>query len=70
VYRTTPLHYAAAEGHIDVCKTLLEFRPAAVQIEDCNGKTAFDYACQERYMEIGAMILQVLSGLRDGAMYV
>jgi hypothetical protein len=70
VYRTSPLHYAAAEGLMEICKTLLEFRPATAQTEDCNGKTAFDYACQERHMEIASMVLHVSSGLREDVMYV
>jgi hypothetical protein len=68
VHNTSPLHYAAAEGRTEICKALLECRPAVAKVEDCNSKTAFDYACQERHMETASMILQVSSGLSGSVM--
>lgn len=70
VYRTTPLHYAAADGHTEICKALLDFTPVYTQTVDCSGKTALDHACGGGHTEVAAMILQVSSGLREGVMYI
>lgn len=70
VYRTTPLHFAAAEGHGEICNALLDFMPISAQTTDCSGKTAFDYALAEGHIQIASRILQVSSGLRDGVMYM
>lgn len=42
----TPLHYAAFEGHIDVCEALLE-AGAKIDETDNDGKSALMLAAQE-----------------------
>lgn len=44
VYRSTPLHFAAAEGLLDICKVLLDFIPVLRLTQDCKGQIAFECA--------------------------
>lgn len=40
----TPLHYAATNGHLEMCKILVNMNPEIVHIKDLDNKTAFDWA--------------------------
>lgn len=52
----TPLHYAAFEGHVDVCEALLE-AGAKVDETDNDGKGALMLAAQEGH---GALVERLL----------
>ena len=40
----TPLHYAATNNDIEICKILINMNPSIVHIKDIDGKTAYDWA--------------------------
>jgi hypothetical protein len=42
-YGSTPLHYAASEGHLEIVTALLADEKADVNAKDKDGKTAYDY---------------------------
>ncbi|MCI4407481.1 MAG: ankyrin repeat domain-containing protein [Thermofilum sp.] len=57
-YGSTPLHYAAYNGHTDFVKLLLE-NGADPSIKDNSGKTAADLARERGHIEIANMIENV-----------
>ena len=40
----TPLHYAATNGDLNICKMLVNMNPLVVHIKDIENKTAYDWA--------------------------
>ena len=40
----TPLHYAATNGNLEICKILINMNPDIVHIKDIDKKTAYDWA--------------------------
>ena len=40
----TPLHYAATNGNLKMCKILVNMNPDIVHIKDMDNKTAYDWA--------------------------
>ena len=40
----TPLHYAATNGNLEMCKILVNMNPEIVHIKDIDNKTAYDWA--------------------------
>jgi ankyrin repeat protein len=46
----TPLHYAAVNDDLEICKLLIERNPDIVNITDIENKTAYDW-CLEYYNE-------------------
>ena len=40
----TPLHYAATNGNLEICKILINKCPEILFIRDNDGGTAYDYA--------------------------
>jgi ankyrin repeat protein len=40
----TPLHYAATNGNVEICKILVEKNPKILTIKDVDNKTAYDWA--------------------------
>ena len=40
----TPLHYAATNGNLEMCKLLINMNPDIVHIKDIDNKTAYDWA--------------------------
>lgn len=53
----TPLHYAAFEGHIDVCEALLE-AGAKIDETDNDGKSAIMLAAQEGHTSLVERLLK------------
>ena len=39
-----PLHYAAANGHVEICRMLLQDQPEQLLMEDVLGNSAIDLA--------------------------
>jgi ankyrin repeat protein len=66
----TPLHLAASEGHLDICRMLLE-RNADVHVHDGNGDTPLHLAASSRHLEIACILLkynaEVNSRNKDGS---
>ena len=58
--QATPLHYAAENGHLDVCKLLLQQFPEIIGFCDSKGQTALDYALLWKRFEIIAELLSSL----------
>ena len=55
--QATPLHYAAENGHLEVCRLLIEQFPEIVGLCDCQGKNALDYAVLwKRFNIIGELL--------------
>lgn len=40
----TPLHYAATNDDLEICKILIKMNPGILQIKDIDNKTAYDWA--------------------------
>lgn len=40
----TPLHYAATNGDLEMCKLLINMNPDIVHIKDMDNMTAYDWA--------------------------
>eukprot|EP00656_Telonema_subtile_P040255 TRINITY_DN4531_c0_g1_i3.p1 TRINITY_DN4531_c0_g1~~TRINITY_DN4531_c0_g1_i3.p1 ORF type:complete len:1144 (-),score=270.61 TRINITY_DN4531_c0_g1_i3:40-3471(-) len=57
--RSTPLHQAAAGGHVKAVKALLEAQ-APIDATDKRGNTALDYARENKRHEIVAMLSEML----------
>ncbi|KAN0138107.1 Ankyrin repeat-containing domain protein [Lactarius tabidus] len=53
----TPLHLAAAEGHLDMCQVLLE-RNADVRVHDNSGDTPLHLAASSHHLEIARILLK------------
>ena len=55
--RCTPLHLAASEGHLDICRMLLQLN-AYVRVRNKNGNTALHFAASGGHLEVTHMLLQ------------
>lgn len=56
IYKSLPLHYAAAKGMLKTCELLLAHKDSPdPDEEDCEGNTAMEYAKQKRHPEIVAL---------------
>ena len=64
VYKSLPLHYAAAEGHLEVCRLLNEncFASSYLRCRDGLRKTAVDYARFRSHTAVASLL--TLSSLR------
>ena len=53
IYGSLPLHYAALNGSIDICKQLLERKTKFdLEAKDCLGKTALDWARKKNHQDV------------------
>lgn len=53
IYGSLPLHYAAAEGSIDICQLLLSHKTKFdIKAMDSAGKTALDYARDKKHQDV------------------
>ena len=48
----TPLHYAATNGNLEICKIIIDLNPDIVNITDSENKTAYDWALTYNHQEI------------------
>jgi len=55
--KVTPLHLAAAEGHVDVVRFLLK-KGAAVYAADNSGKTALHFAAEGGHVGVAGLLLE------------
>ena len=50
-FSSTPLHFAAANGHLDIVMKLIEYN-ADVKIKTHSGKNAYFFAVEYGYVEV------------------
>ena len=62
-YGRTPLHYAASDGDVGLCRALLE-AGAAPNAQDDNGWTALHFAAQASSEPVAALLVQASANLQ------
>ena len=56
-YDATPLHYASFEGHLQICRVLLQHH-APVDSRNRTGETPLHYASRKGHHEVARLLLQ------------
>jgi len=53
----TPLHYSASDGHLEVCRLLLDFR-GDVEAQVPDGSTPLMFAVEEAHVAVARLLLE------------
>lgn len=68
-FNRTPLHYAAQNKHLEICRHFLQCKPFAVQIRDNEGRSAIHYAAQAGDLQtVKLLIEELFKGVNEDVM--
>lgn len=57
----TPLHYAASQGHVEVCQILVEYRQDLLDMGDGLGNTGLHMSCLYGFIDVTLILLQFMA---------